>query len=188
MPNESENYQAQPAITKAGIAAMGALSGEGTVGLKFTHMGVSPKSFDPTGEETELKEERSPRYEIADSRWMEGNRLHLTASIEDIERFDVGSIGLYAGDTLFAVQSKAGELISTKLEHEDLLLSFDLIVSADLKTKITVEGNGERLNLSVAGELSKITEMIMNLEAERLSDKKEIEELKTKVALLEGRA
>ena len=182
----------QPLITRAGVNAMGSgprrEGDEGNLRVTFTHFELGALSYNPTVEQTRLRDEHSRRYEIADSRWMAGNRLHLTLAITDDQAFDVGEIGIIANETiLFAVQSQEGVVITRKLKREDLLLSFDLTIDAATKEHITVAGVGERLNLSVAGELSEIASSITKLAGEQLHDRERLAALERRILAIESR-
>lgn len=195
MPNPIEltpHQIIQPLITRAGVDALGSghrrEGDEGNLGITFTHIELGTPSYSPTIEQTHLKDEHPRRYEIADSRWMSGNRLHLTLAITEAEAFDVGEIGIIANESiLFAVQSQEGVVITRKLTREDLLVSFDLTIDATMQDRITVAGVGERLNLSVAGELADIASSITQLATERLEDKERLAALERRLSAIEAR-
>jgi hypothetical protein len=151
----------RPRITRRGLEALAEAEARGKR-LRFVGIELGRASYDPTGLEEALKE-RVEGSALADSNRVSGNRVHLTAEFRGgLEAYDVGEMGIVAslegvdGPILFAVLSKAGEIIAKRLPSEDLLFGIDLILDEIPDSLIAVDGVGERLNLSLARELATV--------------------------------
>jgi hypothetical protein len=151
----------RPKITRRGLEALAEAEARGKR-LRFVGIELGKASYDPDGSEEALKE-RVEGSALADSNRVSGNRVHLTAEFRGGgEAYDVGEMGIVAslegvdGPILFAVLSKAGEIIAKRIASEDLLFGIDLILEEIPDSLIAVDGVGERLNLSLARELAAV--------------------------------
>jgi hypothetical protein len=151
----------RPRITRRGLEALAEAEARGKR-LRFVGIELGKASYDPDGSEEALKE-RVEASSLADSNRVSGNRVHLTAEFRSgREAYDVGEMGIVAslegvdGPILFAVLSRAGEILAKRIASEDLLFGIDLILEEIPDSLIAVEGVGERLNLSLARELAAV--------------------------------
>jgi hypothetical protein len=149
----------RPTITRRGLEALAEAEARGKR-IRFVGIELGRASYDPTGSEEALRE-RVEASSLADSNRVSGNRVHLTSEFRGArEAYDVGEMGVVAslegveGEILFAVLSRAGEIIAKRIPSEDLLFGIDLIHENIPDSLIEVEGVGERLNLSLASEFA----------------------------------
>ena len=152
----------RPKITRPGLQAIAAAEAQGKK-ISFVGLALGTASYNPTGDETGLKAQRELAA-IADSKPISGARVHLTGAFtsEDIEPYDVGELGILAklegveAPITFAILSKAETVIAKRIPKEELLLGVDILIAELPANLITVDGVGERLNLSMAQELASV--------------------------------
>lgn len=125
-------------VTAAGLAAAMDAKEQG-IKIKLTHIGLGSEGYTPTPDQIELKAEFL-REEFQRST-ITSNQLHVEHSFKDADQaFEAKEIGYYLADgTLFAVDSRGGEIISYKSKGTMLTESFDLVLSGELVDSVTVE-------------------------------------------------
>lgn len=125
-------------VTKAGLAAAMDAK-EQNIKIKLTHIGFGTEGYTPTPDQIELKAEFLK--EAFQRSTITANQLHLEHSFKDADQaFEAKEIGYYLEDgTLFAVDSRDGEIISYKSKGTMLTEAFDLVLSGELVGAVTVE-------------------------------------------------
>ena len=113
-------------ITNAGIAAS-IKAGELGVSYKITHIGIGLDGYIPAEDQTDLKNEITPRKAITRGAVPAPGQLHFETVFDDSREYKVKEIGYYLEDgTLFAVDSRNGEIMSLKLADSIITEVFEL--------------------------------------------------------------
>lgn len=143
----------QPVITEAGLAAIWRAGNDG-LSARITHIALGDSGYLPAQTQTRLRTEKA-RYPISDGKRLANNELHLTAVADGDKAFWVREVAFVLEDgTLLAVWSDPATPLAYKSPGVDLLLAYDLLLSALPADSVTVESSGAGLNLSLAGELA----------------------------------
>ncbi len=125
-------------ITNAGIAAS-IKAGELGVSYKITHIAIGLDGYLPTVGQTTL------RNEVARKALSRGSvpalgQLHFETVFDDNSEFEGKEIGYYLDDgTLFAVDSRDGEIMSLKRTNTIITEAFELNLAGSAISNITVE-------------------------------------------------
>jgi len=142
-----------PIITDAGLQAAFNASSTG-IAAEITHIALGDIGYAPLSNRTALANERM-RLPVADGSPVTATQIHLTGLAAGAIEFWVKEVGFYLADgTLFAVWSDPAQALAYKAAGVDLLLAFDLSITAIPAGSITVQGTGQNLSLYYAEELS----------------------------------
>lgn len=152
-----------PVITNAGLAAIVSSQNDG-VNAKITHVAIGSNGREPSKAETSLVNERL-RVPIAGGERVSDTQIHLTALAEHATlNFWVYEVGFFLEDgTLLAVWSDTDPL-AYKSAGVDLLLAFDLVLSALPASSVVVEAGDS--GLSLAATAQRLVEMAVAQVAE----------------------
>lgn len=143
----------QPAITEVGLAAIWRASNDG-VAAQITHIALGDSAYAPSQTQTKLRTEKA-RYPVSDGQRLSNTQIHLTAVADDTKTFWVREVGFYLSDgTLLAVWSDPAKVLAYKSAEAELLLAYDLSLSALPSGSVTIESSGAGLNLTLAEELA----------------------------------
>ena len=142
-------------ITNAGIAAS-IHAGELGVSYKITHIAIGLEGYLPTLDQTQL------RNEVAREALTRGSvpalgQLHFEAVFADKKEFEGKEIGYYLEDgTLFAVDSREGEILSLKRSNTIITEALELNLASSSIENITVELMGTPYATEAVAGIAKI--------------------------------
>ncbi|WP_236733392.1 phage tail protein [Aliivibrio fischeri] len=143
-------------ITDAGIAASIEAEALG-VNYKITHIGIGLDGYVPTADQTQLKNEVA-REALSRGSVPALGQLHFEAVFAGNTSFDGKEIGYFLEDgTLFAVDSRDGEIISLKRSNTIITESFELNLAGSSIKNITVELMGAPYATEELAGIAKIT-------------------------------
>ncbi|EKT4458346.1 phage tail protein [Pseudomonas putida] len=143
----------QPVITSAGLAAIWRADNKG-IAAEITHIGLGTTGYTPNKTQTALRT-RKGLYPISDGERLSSTLLHLTAIADDDLEYWVREVGFYLSDgTLLAVWSDPATALAYKSPTAQLLLAYDLSLSALPADSVTITSTGAGLNLSLAEPLA----------------------------------
>ncbi|MFK3907898.1 phage tail protein [Pseudomonas monteilii] len=143
----------QPVITKAGL---GAVWNETNTGLsaQITHVVLGTAGYTPSNEQKSLRAQVA-KYPVAGGERLSDTLIHLTALADGDAAFWVREIGFVLADgTLLAVWSHPTEILTYKAAGTDLLLAYDLSLSALPADSVTIVSGAAGLNLTLAAPLA----------------------------------
>lgn len=130
-----------PVITTAGLAAVFNATSDG-LSARITHIALGDAAWSPGHGATALQNERH-RIAISSGSRVETTQIHLTAIENGAVEYWVREIGFILEDgTLLAVWSDPDQALAFKAKGVDLLLAFDLVLSALPADSVIVEGTG----------------------------------------------
>lgn len=125
-------------ITDAGIAASIQASNLG-VSYKITHIAMGASGYTPTRNQTSLRDE-IVRRPITQGSIPALGQLHFEVLFDGDIEYEAREIGYFLEDgTLFAVDSRGGDIISIKRVDTVITEAFDLTLSGSEINTITVE-------------------------------------------------
>lgn len=172
----------QPVITTAGLAAIWRADNKG-IAAEITHIGLGTTGYAPNKTQTALRT-RKGLYPISDGQKLSSTLLHLTAVADDELEYWVREVGFYLADgTLLAVWSDPSAALAYKSAAAQLLLAYDLSLSALPADSVTITSTGAGLNLSLAEPLAAqakamIAEQLRNLQQQdRLITQERLQEV-----------
>lgn len=143
----------EPRITEAGLAAIWRSTHDG-VAAQITHIGLGDAAYDPDQSQTKLRAEKT-RYPVSDGKKLGSSQIHLTAVADDEKSFWVREVGFFLSDgTLLAVWSDPKRALAYKSADAELLLAYDLSLTALPPGSVTIQSSGAGLNLTMAAELA----------------------------------
>lgn len=143
----------QPVITTAGLAAIWRADNKG-IAAEITHIGLGTTGYTPNKTQTALRT-RKGLYPVSDGEKLSSTLLHLTAVADDSLEYWVREVGFYLADgTLLAVWSDPTAALAYKSAAAQLLLAYDLSLSALPADSVTITSTGAGLNLSLAEPLA----------------------------------
>lgn len=143
----------QPVITKAGLAAVWNESNTG-LSAQITHVVLGTAGYTPSNEQKSLRAQVA-KYPVAGGERLRDTLIHLTALADGDAAFWVREIGFVLADgTLLAVWSHPTEILTYKAAGTDLLLAYDLSLSALPADSVTIVSSAAGLNLTLAGPLA----------------------------------
>jgi hypothetical protein len=143
----------QPVITTAGLAAIWRADNTG-VAAEITHIGLGTSGYTPVKTQTALRA-RKGLYPVSDGQRLSDTLLHLTAIADDALEYWVKEVGFYLSDgTLLAVWSDPTAALAYKSTAAQLLLAYDLSLSALPANSVTITSTGAGLNLTLSEELA----------------------------------
>lgn len=143
----------QPVITKAGLRAIWRPDNTG-LAAEITHVVVGTAGYTPSNTQTALRNQVA-KIPISDGEKLSDTLLHVTAVADGPQAYWVREIGfLLADGTLLAVWSHAADVLAYKPADADLLLAYDLSLTALPPGSVTITSTGAGLNLTLAEELA----------------------------------
>jgi hypothetical protein len=149
-------------ITNAGIAAS-IHAGELGVSYKITHIAIGLEGYLPTLDQTQLKNEVA-REALTRGSVPALGQLHFEAVFADKKEFEGKEIGYYLEDgTLFAVDSREGEILSLKRSNTIITEALELNLAGSSIENITVELMGTPY---ATEEVAGIAKIITNAEVD----------------------
>lgn len=155
-----------PAVLDTGLQALWLNTKDGVQG-RITHIALGDAGYTPNQSMTGLRSERA-RYPVADGK-DQGKQLHITALADGPAEFWVREVAfiLESGATL-ALWSDPDKPLAYKAAGVQLLLAYDLVLSALPPGSVTVQSTGARLSLAMGEELAslaaaQISEMLRGL-------------------------
>lgn len=153
----------QPVVLESGLAAIWQATNDG-VNAKITHVALGDAGYVPLQSQTGMVNERA-RFAVADGTRVSPTHIHLTTVADGNVEFWVREIGFVLSDgTVFAVWSHPTIAIAYKAVGVDLLLAYDLELSAVPAGSVTVESTGAGLSLSMAAEYASLATAMVNLQ------------------------
>ncbi|EGU38644.1 phage tail protein [Vibrio scophthalmi] len=142
-------------ITNAGIAAS-IQAAELGIQYKITHISIGSEGYVPTASQTELRNEIQ-RKVITKGEQISLGQLHFETVWDGREEFEGKELGYWLEDgTLFAVDSRNGEVITYKRADTVVTEAVELNLSASSLTNITVELMGSPLATERVAGIAKI--------------------------------
>ncbi|MFO2466215.1 phage tail protein [Pseudomonas sp. 15FMM2] len=145
----------QPIITKAGLTAVFRADNAG-LAAEITHIVVGTLGYTPSSEQKTLRAQIA-KYPIAGAQRLSPTQIHLTALADGTQAFWVKEVGFLLSDgTLLAVWSHPTEPLAYKPENADLLLAYDLALSALPANSVTINSLPGDLNLTLSGPLASL--------------------------------
>jgi hypothetical protein len=166
----------QPVITKAGL---GAVWNETNTGLsaQITHVVLGTAGYTPNNEQKSLRAQVA-KYPIAGGERLSGTLIHLTALADGNAEFWVREIGFVLADgTLLAVWSHPTEILTYKAAGTDLLLAYDLSLSALPADSVTIVSSAAGLNLTLAAPLAAMASALLGEQLRGLLQRDDLEAL-----------
>ena len=164
----------QPVITKAGLSAIWRQDNTG-VAAQITHVVVGTAGYTPVNTQTALRAQVA-KFPISDGKKLSTTLLHVTALADGPLAIWVREIGFLLSDgTLLAVWSSAGDPLAFKPADADLLLAYDLSLTALPPDSVTITSTGAGLNLTLSEELAslasvQIAEMLRSVKQQDVLD------------------
>lgn len=139
-----------PQITQAGLQAVFNATNDG-VQAKIKQVALGDIGWQPTSTATKLRRERN-RVPVTNGERLQSTQIHITAVENGSREYWVREIGFYLDDgTLFAIWSHPTQALAWKAKDVDLLLAFDMLLSALPEDSVTIDGTGG-VNLAPATE------------------------------------
>lgn len=143
----------QPVITKAGLGAIWRQDHTG-LAAEITHVVVGTAGYTPLNTQTALRAQVA-KFPISDGEKLSETLLHVTALADGPLAVWVREIGfLLADGTLLCVWSHPTEVLAYKPAGADLLLAYDLSLTALPPGSVTITSTGAGLNLTLSEELA----------------------------------
>lgn len=164
----------QPVITKAGLSAIWRQDKTG-LAAEITHVVVGTAGYTPVNTQTALRAQVA-KFPISDGQKLSETLLHVTALADGPLAIWVREIGFLLSDgTLLAVWSSAGDPLAFKPADADLLLAYDLSLTALPPGSVTITSTGAGLNLTLSEELAalasaQIAEMLRSVKQQDVLD------------------
>ncbi len=141
-----------PVITTAGLQAVLNASNDG-LQAKITQVALGDNGWTPTNAATGLKRQRN-RVLISNGDRIQPTQIHITAVENGTTEYWVREIGFVLDDgTLLAVWSHPTQALAWKAADVDLLLAFDMLLSALPADSVVVDGTGG-VNLAPATNIN----------------------------------
>ncbi|GEM_PF-301286 len=166
----------QPVITKKGLAAIWNATSTG-LSAEITHIALGTAGYDPTNDQSALRAQAA-KYPIAGGERLSGSLIHLTALADGPAAFWVREIGfLLADGTLLAVWSHPTEALTYKPANTDLLLAYDLSLTALPADSVTIVSSPAGLNLSLAAPLAAMASALVGEQLRSLQQQDQITNL-----------
>ena len=130
-----------PILTQAGIQAVFNANNTG-LQAEITHIALGNAGYTPSDSATALQSEKQ-RVAVSGGEMISNDQIHLTANASGNAEYWIKEVGFYLADgTLLAVYSDPIKAIAYKSSSLDILLSFDLKLSALPADSITIDGSG----------------------------------------------
>ncbi|EPA95444.1 phage tail protein [Pseudomonas sp. G5(2012)] len=164
----------QPVITKAGLSAIWRKDKTG-LAAEITHVVVGTAGYTPVNTQTALRAQVA-KFPVSDGEKLSETLLHVTALADGPLAIWVREIGFLLSDgTLLAVWSSTGDPLAFKPADADLLLAYDLSLTALPPGSVTITSTGAGLNLTLSEELAalasaQIAEMLRGVQQQDALD------------------
>lgn len=130
-----------PLITSAGLQAVLNATNDG-VQARISHVALGDAGWEPTVTDTQLVSERN-RVAVSNGTRIQATQIHITAVENGATEYWVRELGFILDDgTLFAVWSDPTQALAYKAADVDLLLAFDMLLSALPADSVTIDGTG----------------------------------------------
>lgn len=130
-----------PIITTAGLQAVLSASNDG-LQAKISHVALGDLGWSPTNSATRLKREKN-RVPVSNGTRIQPTQIHVTAVENGNVEYWVREVGFVLDDgTLFAIWSHPTQALAWKAAGVDLLLAFDMLLSALPADSVTIDGTG----------------------------------------------
>ncbi|MFN4295165.1 MAG: phage tail protein [Thermoflexales bacterium] len=176
-----------PTITEAGLIALWNAQSTG-LAAEITHVALGDAAYQPEQSATALRAEKA-RYTVADGELLSPSRIHLTALADGPAEFWVREVGFFLDNgVLFAVWSHASTPLAYKAAGVDLLLAFDLELSAVPPGSVTVHSTGAGLSLAMADQVASLSAAAIDAMRRDLTAGLRLDALADAIARLDGRA
>lgn len=157
-------------ITDAGRAALIDSEHDGTNALKIAEVELGRGRYEPSKDQTELREPIK-RLDTIAGQAVAADTLHVTVQDEGGDTYSVGEIGLITDSgVLFAVTSQPDWIIE-KAEPTTLLLATDIVV-ASLDVSNIEFGDAAFLNPPATTDVIGVVELSEDREARAMKDKR----------------
>ncbi|MFC5399729.1 phage tail protein [Undibacterium jejuense] len=152
-----------PTMLEVGLNAIWRGSNDG-VAAQITHIALGDAGYAPNQGQAGLRSERA-RYPVADGKRVSPRQIHVTALADGNTEFWVREVGFYLADgTCLAVWSDPAKPLAYKAPGIDLLLAYDLNLSAVPADSVTVQSTGAGLSLNMAGEYASLAKALVQLQ------------------------
>lgn len=152
-----------PTMLEVGLNAIWRTSNDG-VSAQITHIALGDTGYAPNQGQAGLRSERV-RYPVADGKRISSHQVHLTALADGNVEFWVREIGFFLADgTCLAVWSDPLKPLAYKAPGVDLLLAYDLTLSAVPADSVTVQSTGAGLSLAMAEEYAVLATAIIAMQ------------------------
>lgn len=153
-----------PTILEVGLSAIWRAGNDG-LAAQITHIALGDMGYTPNQGQTGLRAERA-RYPVADGKRVSSRQIHLTALADGNAEFWVREVAFYLADgTCLAVWSDPTKPLAYKSPGVDLLLAYDLTLSAVPADSVTVQSTGAGLSLSMAEEYTTLATAMISLQS-----------------------
>lgn len=130
-----------PIITTAGLGAVFNATHDG-VNANISHIALGDGAWSPTADASELENEIN-RISISGGERLGEHQIHITAVENGAQEYWIREVGFYLDDgTLFALWSDTDQALAYKAANVDVLLAFDLVLSAVPDGRVDVLGTG----------------------------------------------
>jgi len=130
-----------PVITTAGLQAVLSATNDG-LQAKISHVALGDIGWSPTNSATRLKAEKN-RVAVSNGTRIQPTQIHVTAVENGSTEYWVREVGFILDDgTLFAIWSHPTQALAWKAAGVDLLLAFDMLLSALPADSVTIDGTG----------------------------------------------
>ena len=149
-----------PVILESGLNAIWRAGNDG-LAAQITHIALGDAGYLPNQSQTSLRAEKA-RYPIAGGSRVSPKQIHLTALADGPAEFWVREVGFVLSDgTMLAIWSDPAKPLAYKSPGVDLLLAYDLTLSAVPADSVIVQSSGASLNLNMATELAQLATAIV---------------------------
>lgn len=130
-----------PIITTAGLQAVLSATNDG-LQAKISHVALGDIGWSPNNSATRLKAEKN-RVAVSNGTRIQPTQIHVTAVENGSTEYWVREVGFILDDgTLFAIWSHPTQALAWKAAGVDLLLAFDMLLSALPADSVTIDGTG----------------------------------------------
>lgn len=142
-------------ITDAGIAAA-IRAGDLGIEYKITHISIGSEGYVPEPAQTELRNELQKKA-ITRGALVAPGQLHFETVWDGVEEFEGKELGYWLEDgTLFAVDSRDGDIITYKRKNTVVTEACELNLSASTISNITVELLGSPYATETVAGIAKV--------------------------------
>lgn len=153
-----------PTILEVGLNAIWRAGADG-LAAQITHIALGDTPFVPSQAMAALPGERV-RYPIADGKKVSSKQIHVTALADGNAEFWVRGVAFILADgTPLALWSDPTKPLAYKSAGVDLLLAYDLTLSALPADSVTVQSTGAGLSLSMAEEYTALATAMISLQS-----------------------
>ena len=130
-----------PVITTSGLGAVLNATSDGFA-ARITDIALGDEAWTPDNSAVQLRNERR-RIPISNGSRIQSNQIHITAVENGEEEYWIREIGFYLDNgTLLAIWSSEDQALAFKAAGVDVLLAFDLVMSALPNDSVEVVGTG----------------------------------------------